>query len=95
MLPIQPGLYFFIVRNIHTGYRSIFRNRHKIDSETYATHKKTLTSRTLIFFLFMLISNCCVTVEIAKGHHSPNARLWLVEFCFFYNYTAKYQGILA
>ena len=48
-----------------------------------------------IMFLFMLISNCCVTVEVAKGHHSPNARLWLVEFCFFYNYTAEYHGILA
>ena len=42
MLPIQPGLYFFIVRNVHTDYRSIFSNRAKIDSETYTTLKKKL-----------------------------------------------------
>ena len=86
------SVFFYTTEHITEAY--LGRDTRSIQKHIQHTKKLKPLGHSIIFLL-ILISNFCVTVEVAKGHHSPNARFWLVEFCFFYLYTAKYQGILA
>ena len=81
MLPIQLGLYFFIVRNVRTHRLSKHIQEQSQDRfrNIYNTQKETLTSRTVNYSdIYTNLYLLCV--EVARGHHSLDAMI--ISFTF-------------